>query len=109
VDTWSTPLGELNTHWKTISQHMAGGTARSGYDTPAVSWATYVHGDGVAIHAAFWHNDFGSPRSHGCINCRPEDAKWIFRWSTPYISLEQSEMRMTWPDHGTVVKVVALQ
>jgi len=59
--------------------------------------------DGVAIHGAFWHNAFGEKRSHGCINVSPEDAKWIFRWTTPYISLAQSEMRVSLPDHGTIV------
>ncbi|NOY99883.1 MAG: L,D-transpeptidase [Chloroflexi bacterium] len=107
VDTWSTPVGPgHSTHWKAISVHMSGGTTGAGYDTPAISWSTFFSGDGIAIHAAFWHNDFGSPRSHGCVNARPEDAKWIFCWTTPHVSLEQSELRMTWPDHGTLVDVV---
>ena len=105
VDNWATPVGDLNTHWKIISLNMSAGTTGAGYSTPAVPWCTFVHGDGVAIHGAFWHNDFGAPRSHGCINCRPEDAKWIFRWTTPVIPLELNEQRMTWPDHGTVVTV----
>ena len=73
----------------------------SGYDTSAVSWSTFISGEGVAIHAAFWHNYFGTPRSHGCINARPEDAKWIFRWSNPFLSLDQSEWRTTdWTQIG---------
>ena len=105
VDNWATPVGDLNTHWKIISLNMSAGTTAAGYSTPAVPWCTFIHGDGVAIHGAFWHNDFGTPRSHGCINCRPQDAKWIFRWTTPPITLEQPEQRLTWPDHGTVVSV----
>jgi len=105
VDKWATPTGDLNTHWKIISLNMSGGGSASGYSTPAVPWDTIIHGDGIAIHGAFWHNDFGERRSHGCINVKPEDAKWIFRWTTPYISLAQSEQRLTWPDHGTVVSV----
>ena len=105
VENWATPVGDLNTHWKIISLNMSAGTSAAGYSTPAVPWCTFIHGDGVAIHGAFWHNDFGSPRSHGCINLRPEDAKWIFRWTTPYIAIEQAEQRLTWPDHGTVVSV----
>jgi hypothetical protein len=107
VDNWATPVGDLNTNWKIISLNMSAGTTGAGYSTPAVPWCTFIHGDGIAIHGAFWHNDFGAPRSHGCINCLPEDAKWIFRWTTPSISLEQSEQRMSWPDHGTVVSVTA--
>jgi hypothetical protein len=105
VDAWATPTGDLNTHWKIVSLNMSGGGSASGYSTPAVPWSTVIHGDGIAIHGAFWHNDFGEKRSHGCINVRPEDAKWIFRWTTPFISLAQCEQRLTWPDHGTTVSV----
>jgi hypothetical protein len=99
----ATPVGNLLTHWKIISLNMTAGTFQSGYSTPAVPWTTMVSGDGVAIHGAFWHNAFGEKRSHGCINVTPEDAKWIFRWTTPYVSLAQSEMRLSLPDHGTMV------
>lgn len=108
-DERATPVGDLNTHWKILSLNMSGGGSASGYSTPAVPWDTVISGEGIAIHGAFWHNDFGEKRSHGCINVKPEDAKWIFRWTTPYISLAQSEQRMTWPDHGTVVTVKELK
>jgi hypothetical protein len=102
-DKLATPVGNLLTHWKIISLNMTAGTFQSGYSTPAVPWSTMISGDGVAIHGAFWHNAFGEKRSHGCINVAPEDAKWIFRWTTPYVSLEQSEMRVSLPDHGTII------
>ncbi|OQX62000.1 MAG: hypothetical protein B5M51_06740, partial [Anaerolinea sp. 4484_236] len=38
---------------------------------------------GVAIHGTYWHNNFGYPMSHGCINMRNQDAKWLYRWTTP--------------------------
>jgi hypothetical protein len=99
----ATPVGNLLTHWKTISINMTAGTFQSGYSTPAVPWSTMISGEGIAIHGAFWHNAFGEKRSHGCINVTPEDAKWIFRWTTPYVSLAQSEVRVSLPDHGTIV------
>jgi L,D-transpeptidase catalytic domain len=102
-DKLATPVGNLLTHWKIISLNMTAGTFQSGYSTPAVPWNTMISGDGVAIHGAFWHNAFGEKRSHGCINVSPEDAKWIFRWTTPYVSLAQSEVRVSLPDHGTIV------
>ena len=102
-DNLATPVGNLLTHWKIVSLNMTAGTFQSGYSTPAVPWNTMISGDGVAIHGAFWHNAFGEKRSHGCINVTPEDAKWIFRWTTPYVSLAQSEMRVSLPDHGTIV------
>jgi hypothetical protein len=92
IGTWSTPLG---THWtwrKSISMHMAGNTVGSGWDTPGVSWTTLFSGTGIAIHSTFWHNLYGMPRSHGCLNVAPEDAKWIFRWTTPLVSLEPGDI-----------------
>jgi len=102
-DKLATPVGNLLTHWKIFSLNMTAGTFQSGYSTPAVPWSTMISGDGIAIHGAFWHNAFGEKRSHGCINVSPEDAKWIFRWTTPYVSLAQSEIRVSLPDHGTIV------
>ncbi|OIN89346.1 MAG: hypothetical protein COS37_00605 [Anaerolineae bacterium CG03_land_8_20_14_0_80_58_20] len=105
-DEYATPVGNLLTHWKIISKNMTAGNAQAGYSTPAVPWCTFVSGDGVAIHGAFWHNAFGEKWSHGCINVKPEDAKWVFRWTTPYVSLAQSELRVSLPDHGTIALTV---
>jgi hypothetical protein len=102
-DELATPVGNLLTHWKIVSLNMTAGTSQAGYSTPAVPWSTMISGDGVAIHGAFWHNAFGEKKSHGCINVTPEDAKWIFRWTTPHVPLAQSEKRMSLPDHGTIV------
>jgi hypothetical protein len=44
-----------------------------------------ISGTGGAIHSIFWHNDFGTPRSHGCDNVRPVNTKWIFRWTNPVV------------------------
>ncbi|MGB8981650.1 MAG: L,D-transpeptidase [Anaerolineales bacterium] len=105
-DELATPVGNLLTHWKIVSLNMTAGTAQAGYSTPAVPWNTMISGDGIAIHGAFWHNAFGEKRSHGCINVTPEDAKWIWRWTTPYVTLAQSEMRMSLPEHGTTVVTI---
>lgn len=105
-DEYATPVGNLLTHWKIISKNMTAGDAQAGYSTPAVPWCTFVSGDGVAIHGVFWHNAFGEKWSHGCINVKPEDAKWIFRWTTPHVSLAQSELRVSLPDHGTITLTV---
>jgi hypothetical protein len=101
VVDYSTPAGKLLTHWKIISKNMTAGDEASGYSTPAVPWCTYIQG-GAAIHGTFWHSAFGEPRSHGCVNVPIEDAKWIFRWTTPYVSLDAGEERRSLPDHGTV-------
>lgn len=103
TDEYATPIGTLFTHWKIISKNMTAGTVGAGYSTPAVPWCTFISGEGIAIHGAFWHNAFGERRSHGCVNVSTEDAKWIFRWTTPYINLSQGEDRKSLPDHGTIV------
>jgi lipoprotein-anchoring transpeptidase ErfK/SrfK len=100
VDTsvdFSTPQGDQALSWKTFSIHMAANTVnKGGYDTMGVPWPIYFNQPaGAAIHGAFWHNDFGVRRSHGCVNVSPEDAKWIFRWTTPALTLDQSEWRTT--------------
>ena len=99
---YSTPAGKLLTHWKIISKNMTAGDEASGYSTPAVPWCTYIQG-GVAIHGAFWHSAFGDRRSHGCVNVAVEDAKYVFRWTTPHVSLDAGEERRNLPLHGTVV------
>jgi lipoprotein-anchoring transpeptidase ErfK/SrfK len=105
TDTWSTPLGDGHRTWrKIISVHMAGGTVDAGYDTPGVSWDTFFSGSGVAIHSTFWHNNFGTARSHGCVNVLPDDAKWVFRWTTPEVTLELGDITVGMPG-GTQVDV----
>ena len=104
VDNWVTVDGDYKTQWKTVSIHMSGGTTGAGYDTPAVSWTNFFDSQhGMAIHAAFWHNMFGELVSHGCVNVSPEDAKWIFRWTSPQISLDKADLRQI-PD-GTLVTI----
>jgi lipoprotein-anchoring transpeptidase ErfK/SrfK len=87
-----TPVGEHTTWRKLISTHMSGGTVAAGFDTSGISWTNLFSGDGVAIHSTFWHNDFGQRRSHGCVNCAPDDAKWIWRWTTPEVHLEPGDV-----------------
>lgn len=105
VDKWSTPVGPHPIWRKVISLHMVGGTTGGGYDLPGIGWTTLFSGDGVAIHSTFWHNDFGVPRSHGCVNARPADAKWVFRWVTPAVPYDPGDVTVGMPG-GTRVTVV---
>jgi hypothetical protein len=81
------PKGDHIVQNKRPSVHMGDGTLRSdaeAYELPGVPWVSYFEPTtGVAIHGTYWHNNFGVTMSHGCINMRSEDAKWIYRWSTP--------------------------
>ena len=59
-----------------------------------------------ALHSAFWHNGFGRPRSHGCINLAPLDAKWLFEFAEPKLprlwhgGLPNSTRRWHWSTSG---------
>ena len=105
VDNWATPVGLLRIWRKLISTHMSGGTTGGGYDLPGIGWTTLFSGTGVAIHSTFWHNDYGVPRSHGCVNCKPDDAKWIFRWTQPYVDYDPGDVTVSMPG-GTKINVI---
>ncbi|HLE13304.1 MAG TPA: L,D-transpeptidase, partial [Anaerolineales bacterium] len=60
-------------------------TNAEGWDLPGIGWTQLFHGEGVAVHSTFWHNNFGEPMSHGCVNTAPQDAKWIYRWTQPAV------------------------
>jgi hypothetical protein len=81
-----TPLGRHAIFYKRPSRHMAAGdSASDGYDLPGVPWCSYFTTTGVAFHGTYWHNDFGRPRSHGCVNLPTEAARWIHRWAMPVV------------------------
>jgi lipoprotein-anchoring transpeptidase ErfK/SrfK len=54
----------------------------SHFELRDVPWVQYFEG-GYALHAAYWHDDFGRPRSHGCVNLSPIDARRVFFWTDP--------------------------
>ncbi len=82
--TYTTPTGHFMTYHKRPTRHMANGDiTASGYDLPGVPWVMYFTEAGLSLHGTYWHNDFGHPKSHGCINLSVEAAKWLFRWTNP--------------------------
>ncbi len=72
---------------KVSSQTMQGGSRAAGdyYNLPNVQWVQYFYRD-YSFHGAYWHNNFGVPMSHGCINMTNNDAKWLFDWAAPTVS-----------------------
>jgi len=84
---FATPKGYYRTIRKRPCRHMANPTNDygSGFDLPGVPWVSYFTSQGVAIHGAYWHNNFGVPYSHGCINMTPQAAKWVYRWTNPTV------------------------
>lgn len=92
--------------WRKLhSIQMAGGSNEAGWMIPGIGWASFFLGSGIAIHSTFWHNNFGEPSSHGCVNAAPEDAKWIFRWASPVTPFQKGDITVS-GDIGTPVKVI---
>lgn len=75
--TFPTPVGTYSILYKLPSQRMTG----PGYDLPNVPWVMYFTNRGHAIHGAYWHNNFGYPMSHGCVNMRPDEAQWLYNFA----------------------------
>lgn len=102
---WLTPP-EVTPIWrKMISLHMSAGGV-SQYDSPGIAWTTLYHAEGQAIHTAYWHNNFGIALSHGCINCLPEDAKWIWRWTNPVVEYYPGELTVRSAENSTYIHVI---
>ena len=101
---FETPTGWFHTFHKRPTYHMSGGyDDASLFDLPGVPWDTYLTENGVAIHGTYWHNDFGTPHSHGCINLAPEAARWVYRWTSP--AVPPGEQVIIAPGTGTRVRI----
>lgn len=77
-----------------LARRMAG----ADWDLPGVPFVMYFHWNGQAIHGTYWHENFGQPMSHGCVNLPTEKAAWLFRWVNPQMEnpFSQDEVRLSW-------------
>ncbi len=85
-NTHSTERGVFLIHTKHVTSTMSGSEADDEFDLRDVPYVQYFHG-GYAFHAAFWHDGFGQPRSHGCVNLSPSDARHLFSLTDPPVPL----------------------
>ena len=101
-----TPKGEFRTYHKGPSVHMTnqGDALENIYNLPGVPWCTFFTGIGNALHGAYWHNDYGRPRSHGCVNLPSDAAKFIYRWTSPIVPPEADYVHR--PGEGTRVQII---
>lgn len=96
---WDTPTGTFNVYSKMPSKHMGDGHVRSDYladdyyELPGVPWVCFFEESGVATHGTYWHTNYGTRMSHGCVNMRNDEAKWLFRWTTPVAQMDKMESR----------------
>lgn len=84
-----TPTGEFKIWTKFRSAKMSGGSKELGtyYYLPNVPYIMFFYNQqhpkiqGFSLHGTYWHNNFGVPMSHGCINMKTEEATIIFSWA----------------------------
>ena len=102
-----TPKGNFSTYHKGPSVHMTNeGDAVEEeivYSLPGVPWCSFFTGAGNAFHGTYWHNDYGRPRSHGCVNLPTLSAKWLYRWSQPVVPPDEDYLNA--PGTGTNVQI----
>lgn len=100
-----TPTGSFRIQTKMPSRHMGNGNLTNdyrAYELPGVPWTMVFHETGVAIHGTYWHNNFGTRMSHGCVNMQTKDAKWLFQWTHPIYAPLDYYVR----DRGTYIKII---
>jgi hypothetical protein len=99
-ETHSTVQGVFVVHTKHVSATMDGDDVGDEFDLRDVPYVQYFS-EGYALHGAYWHDEFGTPRSHGCINLSPLDASWLFAWTDPVVPPDwHGSLR---PRGGTIV------
>jgi hypothetical protein len=101
--TESTPRGTFMIYQKEVASTMDGDEDKGdSYNLRDVPFVQYFH-KGYALHGAYWHDDFGKVRSHGCVNLAPKDAAWLFEWTDPTVP-EQWHGVLN-KERGTVVHI----
>jgi len=107
----ATPTGSFRIYSKMPNKHMGQVSGNpdaendGGFSLPGVPWTCFfAFPGGYAFHGTYWHNNFGIMMSHGCVNMRNEDAKWLFRWSTPVFETP-IESRSGWERRGNGTQV----
>jgi lipoprotein-anchoring transpeptidase ErfK/SrfK len=85
-----TPTGDFRI-WSKLKYTLMHGGSRSNntyYHLPNVPFTQYFH-SGYGIHGTYWHNNFGHPMSHGCINMYTPNAETLFNWTSPPMPLDK--------------------
>lgn len=83
--TTATKRGIFRIHTKHVTATMSSDEIGEEFELRDVPYVQYFDKEGYALHGAYWHDRFGVPKSHGCINLAPEDARRIFHWTEPQV------------------------
>jgi len=95
-----TVTGRYHIYLKVRSQVMSG----PGYYLPNVPYVMFFY-KAYSLHGTYWHSNFGQPMSHGCVNLRTEDARWLYEWSGPVVPPDKNSVRASDGNPGTLVVV----
>ncbi|MCB0153807.1 MAG: LysM peptidoglycan-binding domain-containing protein [Anaerolineae bacterium] len=81
--TWRFPtvVGTFQIYVKYEQTRMYGGVGADAYDLPNVPYVMYFY-QGYGLHGTYWHNNFGTPMSRGCVNLSIADAAWFYNWAS---------------------------
>ena len=84
--TTPTETGVYRVWLKESEADMKGLNGEDPYSVATVPWTEFFSPEkGLALHTAYWHDQFGIRRSHGCVNLAPRDARWLYFWSDPQV------------------------
>jgi lipoprotein-anchoring transpeptidase ErfK/SrfK len=108
-----TPAGEFRIWIKLRYTKMEGGTKGTNtyYYLPNVPYTMFFYNDNVAkwkgygLHGTYWHNNFGTPMSHGCVNLPTEMAGLLFNWTDPQVPAGKGIARAQEPTDGTKIVI----
>ena len=79
-----TDVGSWRIYWRLPAQDMSGGGKGPSdrfYNLKSVPWVQYFHTSGEGLHGTYWHDNFGRPMSHGCVNLTDQTALWLYNWA----------------------------
>lgn len=107
-----TPTGDFRIWIKLRYTKMSGGSKalNTYYYLPNVPYTMFFYNQeypmhkGFGIHGTYWHNNFGTPMSHGCINMKTEEVAELFYWAEPNLG-DKSSIRATEDNPGTLVRI----
>jgi len=108
---WPTPKGEFRIWIKLRATKMEGGEGRYYYNLPNVPFVMFFSNEyvpsylGYGLHGTYWHNNFGTPRSHGCVNLPTDVAQVLFYWTNPQIPEGKSVVKASDNNPGTRIVI----
>jgi len=108
---WPTPVGEFRIWAKLRATKMEGGSGKYYYYLPNVPFVMFFENEkvprwkGYGLHGTYWHNDFGRPRSHGCVNLPTPIAEKLYFWVGPVLPEGKKSVFATPENPGTRIVI----